>query len=78
VALVGKRVSTRPGLLIWDALMIVIVLISIIVLVLALLFLWPPVLTILMIGAHPVFLGILAIFVLAMVVVLLRAQRTRR
>jgi len=56
--------------------MIAIISITIIVLVLALLFLWPPVLTILMIGAHPVFLGILAIFVLGLIVAILRIERT--
>jgi len=56
--------------------MLLMILIAGFVLALALLFLWPPVLAILLIAGHPLVWAIFALVAIALIVVVLRRERT--
>jgi hypothetical protein len=56
--------------------MLVMILIAGFVLALALIFLWPPVLAVLLIAGHPLVWAIFAVVAIALIVVVLRRERT--
>jgi hypothetical protein len=56
--------------------MILMMLVAGFVLALALLFLWPPVLAILLIAGHPIVWAIFAVVAIALIVVVMRRERT--
>jgi hypothetical protein len=56
--------------------MLLMILIAGFVLALALLFLWPPVLAILLIAGHPLVWAIFSLVAIALIVVVLRRERT--